>query len=113
MKKNGENFNEVNTFGHNDLNSSFLKNWFKNELQLLLNSSTTRSNKYTPAEIVFGRLPVDDLATWYIIPMWIPSFQPVDQLKNLPNQIFCDTLQKWKIMETIDSQFSGWRYYHR
>ncbi|KAN0050071.1 hypothetical protein ACTA71_003172 [Dictyostelium dimigraforme] len=56
----GENFNEINTFGYNDLNSSFLKNWFKNELQLLLNSSITRSNKYAPAEIVFGRLPEEN-----------------------------------------------------
>ncbi|KAN0035744.1 hypothetical protein ACTA71_005032 [Dictyostelium dimigraforme] len=66
----GENPDEANSFGCNDPNTGFLKkNWLKyvNELQLLLNSSLARLNKYVPAEIVFGRLPVlspvDGLAT--------------------------------------------------
>ncbi|KAN0030964.1 hypothetical protein ACTA71_009614 [Dictyostelium dimigraforme] len=48
----GENLDQVNSFGYNDLNTNFLKrSWLKyvDELQFLLNSS----NKFAPAEIVF------------------------------------------------------------
>ncbi|KAN0029894.1 hypothetical protein ACTA71_008032 [Dictyostelium dimigraforme] len=49
---------EVNSFGYDHLNTSFLKNCGLSMEELQLLNSATRSGKYVPAEIVFGRLPV-------------------------------------------------------
>ncbi|KAN0038517.1 hypothetical protein ACTA71_000695 [Dictyostelium dimigraforme] len=106
----GENLDEANLFGYDDLNTSFLmKNWLKyvNELQLLLNSS----NKYAPAKNIFRRLPVlspvDDLVAVYNtnVDTIISTYRPIEEFAKSNLLVYISKMENYGNKKRIIHNF--------